>query len=150
MATEYTCITRKIEVHLHRHGDSEEAKQRLKDEYKIWDEINNNLYKAANRIMSHFFLNDEYVSRVRAANPRYKEIEDALRTCKRKKLSQEEIDQLKQERKELDTTFAEQKKQFLGISQEHNTILRIIRKEFKDVIHGEILYCLILEKTKYT
>jgi len=25
MATEFTCITRKIEVHLHRHGDSEEA-----------------------------------------------------------------------------------------------------------------------------
>lgn len=51
MATEYTCITRKIEVHLHKHGDSEEATQRFKDEYRIWDDINNNLYKAANRII---------------------------------------------------------------------------------------------------
>ena len=45
MATEYTCITRKIEVHLHKHGDSEEAAQRIKEEYRIWDDINNNLYK---------------------------------------------------------------------------------------------------------
>ena len=50
MATEYTCITRKIEVRLHKHGDSEEATQRIKDEFRIWDDINNNLYKA--RIVS--------------------------------------------------------------------------------------------------
>ena len=51
MATEYTCITRKIEVHLHRHGDDEQSKQRFADEYRIWDTINDNLYKAANRII---------------------------------------------------------------------------------------------------
>ena len=51
MATGCTCITRKIEVHLYKHGDSEEAAQRFKDEYRIWDDINNNLYKAANRII---------------------------------------------------------------------------------------------------
>lgn len=56
MATEYTCITRKIEVHLHRHGEGEEAVERMKREYQIWDDINNNLYKAANRIVSHCFL----------------------------------------------------------------------------------------------
>ena len=150
MATEFTCITRKIEVHLHQHGDSEEAKQRLKDEYKIWNEINDNLYKAANRIMSHYFLNDEYESRMYATNPRYQEIEKILKHCKRDKLSQEEIDNLKQEKKELEKLFTEQKKEFLGISQEHNTILKTIRKEFKDVIPGEILDCLILEKSKYT
>ena len=50
MATEYTCITRKIEVHLHRHGDDEDAVQRYKNEFQIWNEINNNLYKVANFI----------------------------------------------------------------------------------------------------
>ncbi len=150
MATEFTCITRKIEVHLHRHGDSEEAKQRLKDEYDIWNKINDNLYKAANRIMSHYFLNDEYISRMYAASPKYQEIEKGLKHSKRNKLSQEEIDNLKQEKKELEKLFSEQKKEFLGISQEHNTILKTIKKEFKDLIHGEILDCLILERSKYT
>lgn len=71
MATEYTCITRKIEVHLHKHGDSEEATQRLKNEYHIWDEINNNLYKAANRIVSHCFFNDTYEYRLKLHSPRF-------------------------------------------------------------------------------
>ncbi len=150
MATEFTCITRKIEVHLHRHGDSEEDTQRYREEYRIWDEINDNLYKAANRIMSHYFLNDEYISRMYAASPKYQEIEKGLKHCKRNKLSQEEIDNLKQEKKELEKAFSEQKKEFLGISQEHNTILKTIRKEFKDVIPGDILDCLILERSKYT
>lgn len=150
MATEFTCITRKIEVHLHRHGDSEEDTQRYREEYRIWDEINDNLYKAANRIMSHYFLNDEYISRMYAASPKYQEIEKGLKHSKRNKLSQEEIDNLKQEKKELEKLFSEQKKEFLGISQEHNTILKTIRKEFKDLIPGEILDCLILERSKYT
>ena len=64
MATDVTCITRKIEVHLHKHGDSEEGAQRLKEEYRIWDDINNNLYKAANRIISHCFFNDTYEYRL--------------------------------------------------------------------------------------
>ena len=38
MATDYIVKTHKIEVHLHKHGDSEEAAQRFKDEYRIWDE----------------------------------------------------------------------------------------------------------------
>ena len=86
MAAEYTCITRKIEVHLHRHDDSEEAVQRQNDEYGIWNTINDNLYKVANRIMSHYFLNDEYITRLRAANPRYLEIEKILKYSKKNKI----------------------------------------------------------------
>ena len=78
MASEYTCITRKIEVHLHKHGDSEEATQRFKDEFRIWDDINNNLYKAANRIVSHCFFNDTYEYRLKLHSPRLQEIEKLL------------------------------------------------------------------------
>jgi hypothetical protein len=78
MATEYTCITRKIEVHLHRHGEGEEAIERMKREYQIWDDINNNLYKAANRIVSHCFFNDAYEYRLKIHSPRFKAIEKAL------------------------------------------------------------------------
>lgn len=143
MATEYTCITRKIEVHLHC---TEENKKEL---YGIWDTINDNLYKVANRIMSHYFLNDEYVARLRAANPRYQEIEKILKFSKRNKLSPEEIEKLRQEKKELDLQFTDKKKEFLGVSQEHNTILRIVRKEFGDIIPNDIYDCVIQEKAKY-
>ena len=71
MATEYTCITRKIEVHLHRHGEDEEAKQRLIDDYRVWDTINDNLYKAANRIVSHCFFNDAYEYRLKIHSLRF-------------------------------------------------------------------------------
>lgn len=151
MATNYTVITRKIEVHLHRHGDSEEAKQRLKDEYKIWDEINDNLYKAANRIMSHFFLNDEYISRLRVANPRYQDIEKELKSNKRNKLSQEAIDSLRREQKELNSQFAYEKSKFIGTVKEHNTILKVVRREFSDsILNGDILDLLIADRVKYT
>jgi hypothetical protein len=143
MATEYTCITRKIEVHLHC---TEENKKEL---YGIWDTINDNLYKVANRIMSHYFLNDEYVARLRAANPRYQEIEKILKFSKRNKLSPEEIEKLRQEKKELDLQFTDKKKEFLGVSQEQNTILRIIRKEFGDIIPNDVYDCVIQEKAKY-
>lgn len=79
MATEYTCITRKIEVHLHRHGDSEEALQRYKEEFRIWDEINDNLYKAANFITSHLFFNDAYIDRLRVQSTEYVDIVKALK-----------------------------------------------------------------------
>ena len=95
MATEYTCITRKIEVHLHRHGDSEEDTQRLKDEYHIWDVINDNLYKAANRIVSHCFFNDAYEYRLKLHSPRFQEIEKLLPYSKRNKLTDEDIKKLK-------------------------------------------------------
>ena len=144
MATEYTCITRKIEVHLHC---TDENKKEL---YGIWDTINDNLYKVANRIMSHYFLNDEYVSRLRAANPRYQEIEKSLKYRKRHKLTQEDIDALQQEKKQLDALFNDKKIEFLGTTQEHNTILRIIRKEFGDIIPNDVYDCIILEKVKYT
>lgn len=74
MATNYTVITRKIEVHLHRHGDSEEAIQRYKEEYKFWNTINDNLYKAANYISSHMFFNEAYIERLKAHSHRYREI----------------------------------------------------------------------------
>lgn len=141
MATEYTCITRKIEVHLHRHGDSEEAKQRLAEEYQMWDEINNNLYKAANRIISHCFFNDAYEYRLKLHSPRFKEIEDLLKNAKRKKLTKEDIDELKAERKRLFAEFKKQRQEFLGGSEQNSTY-KVATQEFLDKIPSNVLTCL--------
>ena len=145
MATEYTCITRKIEVHLHKHGDSEEAAQRLKDEYQIWDIINDNLYKAANRIISHCFFNDAYEYRLKLHSPRFKEIETLLKFSKRNKLTAEDIKSLKEERKMLFANFKKQRQTFLrggienGPNPEQNSTYRVISNEFLDVIPSNIL-----------
>jgi len=145
MATEYTCITRKIEVHLHKHGDSEEALQRLNEECRIWDEINNNLYKAANRIISHCFFNDTYEYRLKLQSPRLQEIEKLLSNPKRNKLSDEDIKQLKAERKQLFANFKKQRQVFLrggveeGANPEQNSTYRVVSNEFIDVIPSEVL-----------
>ncbi len=143
MATEYTCITRKIEVHLHRHGDSEEAAQRLKDEYRIWDEINDNLYKAANRIVSHCFFNDAYEYRLKIQSPRFQEIEKLLKNAKRNKLTDEDIKELKAERKLLFADFKKQRLSFLqgnsGKGSEQNSTYKVISNEFVEVIPSEVL-----------
>ena len=148
MAAEYTCITRKIEVHLHRHGDSEEAVQRQKDEYRIWDTINDNLYKAANRIVSHCFFNDAYEYRLKLHSPRFQEIEKLLRYAKRNKLTDDDIKSLKAERKELFAEFKRQRQTFLrgGIEQgpnpEQNSTYRVVSEEFGELIPSDILTCL--------
>ena len=145
MATEYTCITRKIEVHLHRHGDSEEAVQRYKDEYRIWNDINENLYKAANRIVSHCFFNDAYEYRLKLHSPRFKEIETLLKFSKRNKLTAEDIKSLKDERKMLFANFKKQRQTFLrggveeGSNPEQNSTYRVVSNEFLDVIPSNIL-----------
>lgn len=145
MATEYTCITRKIEVHLHKHGDSEEATQRFKDEYRIWNDINNNLYKAANRIISHCFFNDVYEYRLKLHSPRLQEIEKLLSNLKRNKLSDEEVKQLKAERKLLFADFKKQRQVFLrggveeGANPEQNSTYKVVSKEFIDFIPSEVL-----------
>ena len=145
MATEYTCITRKIEVHLHRHGDSEEAVLRYKDEYRIWNDINENLYKAANRIVSHCFFNDAYEYRLKLHSPRFKEIETLLKFSKRNKLTAEDIKSLKDERKMLFANFKKQRQTFLrggveeGSNPEQNSTYRVVSNEFLDVIPSNIL-----------
>lgn len=143
MATEYTCITRKIEVHLHRHGDSEEDLQRYKDEFHIWDEINNNLYKVANRIISHCFFNDAYEYRLKLHSPRFQEIEKLLRNPKRNKLSDDDVKQLKAERKQLFSEFKKQRLSFLqggsGKGSEQNSTYTVISNEFLNVIPSDIL-----------
>ena len=143
MATEYTCITRKIEVHLHRHGDSEEAAQRYKDEYHIWDTINDNLYKAANRIVSHCFFNDAYEYRLKLHSPRFQEIEKLLRYSKRNKLTDDDIKALKAERKELFANFKKQRLAFLqgdsGKGSEVNSTYKVVSQEFGDLIPGDVL-----------
>jgi IS605 OrfB family transposase len=141
MATEYTCITRKIEVHLHRHGDSEEAAQRLKEEYRIWDEINDNLYKAANRIISHCFFNDAYEYRLKLHSPRFQEIEKLLKYAKRNKLTDDDIKALKAERKELFAEFKRQRQSFLGGSEQNSTY-KVVTDEFLEVIPSDVLSCL--------
>ena len=145
MAAEYTCITRKIEVHLHKHGDSEEAAQRFKDEYRIWDDINNNLYKAANRIISHCFFNDTYEYRLKLHSPRLKDIEKLLSNPKRNKLSDEEVKQLKAERNQLFADFKKQRHVFLrggveeGKNPEQNSTYKVVSNEFIDSIPSEVL-----------
>ena len=145
MATEFTCITRKIEVHLHRHGASEDATQRFKEEFRIWDDINDNLYKAANRIVSHCFFNDAYEYRLKLHSPRFQEIEKLLKNSKRNKLSAEDVKQLKAERKVLFADFKKQRQSFLrggateGTNPEQNSTYKVISNEFLDVIPSEIL-----------
>ncbi len=138
MAAEYTTITRKIEVHLHRHGEGEAAEQRLKEEYRIWDEINNNLYKAANRIISHCFFNDAYEYRLKLHSPRFREIEDLLKNAKKKKLSDEEVKALKAERKQLFSEFKKQRATFLQGSEQNSTY-RVASEEFIEFIPSEVL-----------
>lgn len=145
MAADYTCITRKIEVHLHRHGDSEEAVQRQKDD---WDTINDNLYTAANRIVSHCFFNDAYEYRLKLHSPRFQEIEKLLRYAKRNKLTDDDIKALKAERKELFAEFKRQRQTFLrgGVEQgpnpEQNSTYRVVSEEFLEVIPSSVLTCL--------
>lgn len=148
MATEYTCITRKIEVHLHKHGDGEEAEQRRAEEFRMWNEINDNLYKAANRIVSHCFFNDAYEYRLKIQSPRYNEIQKSLRYTKRNKLTEEEIKSLKAERKSLFDEFKKQRQTFLrggvseGANPEQNSTYKVVSNEFLDVIPSDILTCL--------
>lgn len=148
MATEYITITRKIEVYLHRHGDSDEAKQRYQQEWQIWHDINDNLYKAANRIVSHCFFNDAYEFRLRLHSPRFAEIEKALKYSKKNKLSDDEIKALKAERQELYKSFKQQRLAFLrggateGANPEQNSTYKVVSDEFGDVIPSDILTCL--------
>lgn len=143
MAANYICITRKIEVHLHCHGDNEEAKQRLKDEYRIWEQINDNLYKAANRITSHCFFNDAYEYRLKLHSPRYNEIDRLLRSPKYHKLSDEDVKKLKEERKLLYQDFKKKRLAFLqgdsGKGSEQNSTYRVVTNEFLDTIPSEVL-----------
>lgn len=148
MATEYTCITRKIEVHLHKHGEGEESTKRLQEEYRIWEDINDNLYKAANRIISHCFFNDSYEYRLKLQSPRFQEIEKLLSKPKRNKLSDEDVKKLKTERKQLYVEFKKQRQVFLrggvqeGPNPEQNSTYKVISKEFIDTIPSQVLTCL--------
>lgn len=137
-------ITRKIEVRLHLTHDSDTDKSnRL-----IWYAINDNLYKAANRIVSHKFFNDEYEHRLQIQSPEFRDIEKQLRNSKRDNLSNERIALLKARRKELYAEFRDQKKAFLqggstnGTNSEQNSTYRVISDEFLCDIPSEILTCL--------
>lgn len=64
-------VTRKIELRIDREGVSDEDYKNL---WSFLRQIDDNLYLAANRISSHWFLNDEYANRLRAQMPKYREI----------------------------------------------------------------------------
>ena len=157
---EFVTITRKIEVHLHRHSDDEEGKMQLKQDYQRWNEINDNLYLAANRIVSHLFFNDAYDYRLRIHSPEYQAIEKALKGAKKSKLSEEKISALKNRRNELFKEFSSKKQAFLsggesdGKNKEQNSTYRIVSKEFVKVIPSNVLTCLNQDITstykKYT
>ena len=83
-------------------------------------------------------------------NAAFSDIEKILKHSKKNKLTPEEIENLRQEKKELDAQFTDKKNEFLGTSQEQNTILRIVRKEFGDIIPNDVYDCVIQERVKYT
>lgn len=114
----------------------------------MWDTINDNLYKAANRIVSHNFFNDEYLERLRIQSPRYTAIKKALRNAKRNKLGESEIKELKSEREQLEKEFKKQRLTFLrgGIPDGKGSIEKstydVVRNEFSDVIPSTVVSCL--------
>lgn len=146
--TQYTTITRKIEVHLHKHGEGEEADKRRKDEFAIWNEINDNLYKAANRIVSHCFFNDAYQYRLQIQSPRLQAINKQLKNMKAAKRPESEMKDLKSERNRLFAEFKEQRFTFLrggvteGRNPEQNSTYKVISHEFLNVIPSNVLTCL--------
>lgn len=131
-------ITRKIELYLHHDDETDPDRTIYKSNWEYWHQVNDNLYKAANRIASHLFFNDEYENRLRIQHPRFKEIEKRLSQAKKMKLSDEEVSQLKAERKELYSLFRKQQKEFLGGSEQNSTY-RVVSDEFLDKIHSNIL-----------
>ncbi len=134
MATEYTCITRKIEVHLHC---TEENKKEL---YGIWDTINDNLYKAANYISSHLFFNDAYIERLKVQSNSYRDLERDLKKCKDK----EKIQKIKSQLKELENSFKAQRLLFLkggdieGAGSEKTAVRRLAVNAFPDIPYSII------------
>lgn len=145
---EYTIITRKIEVHLHSDDNSEESKELLQEKYRAWNEINDHLYEAANRIVSHCFFNDEYGMRLRVNSPRYRDIKKILRKAQKNKLDESYVRELKAERKQLDKEFDKQRLTFLrggdpdGKGSEQNSTYHVATNEFLDSIPSKILNCL--------
>jgi IS605 OrfB family transposase len=103
------------------------------------------LYKAANRIISHCFFNDAYEYRLKIHSPRFQEIEKLLKYPKRNKLTDEDIKQLKAERKQMFADFKKQRHTFLrggiaeGANPEQNSTYKVISNEFLEAIPSEIL-----------
>ncbi len=141
-------ITRKIEVHLHHDPVADPDKVEYNRQWEVWHTINNNLYKAANRIVSHKFFNDEYEHRLQLHSPEFQEINRKLARAKKEQLSAEEIAALRSRLKELYAQFADEKRTFLrggvavGPNPEQNSTDKVVRDEFSDVVPTEILTCL--------
>ena len=118
---------------------------RRENEYRIWNDINDNLYKAANRIVSHCFFNDAYEYRLKLHSPRFQEIEKLLRNTKRNKLTEDDIRNLKAERKDLFANFRVQRQTFLrggiaeGSNPEQNSTYKVVSNEFIEVIPSDVL-----------
>lgn len=128
-------ITRKIELHLLKDGLTDEEYQA---QWGFLRQIDNNLYKAATRISSHCFFNDEYVERLKLQSPEYKNIKKQLANSKKNNLPDGEKKALLARRKELDKDFQIKKKEFLQTS-ERNSTYKVASEEFLNLIPGEIL-----------
>lgn len=129
MANDEICITRKIEVHLHLYSDDEVGHARRKEEYGIWNAINDNLFKVANLIATHQFFNDAYEFRAKTHSPQYTKIEKDLNNSQKLKLTQEQVRELKKEKSKLDKEIEEQMKTFLHGSRQNSTYM----EKFPDV-----------------
>lgn len=139
-------ITRKIEVKMHYSASEDpEEKEQL---WNKWRDINNHLYLAANRIVSHLFFNDEYENRLKVHSKEYVEIEKILKYSKRNKLTAEEISSLRNRKKELDAEIKKKKIEFLEGGSERNSTFQVVNSEFAEWIPTDILTCLKDEVVK--
>lgn len=151
MAIDYIVKTHKIEVHLHKHGDGEEATQRYKEEYKFWNTINDNLYKAANYISSHMFFNEAYIERLKAHSHRYREIKKTLK--KIDEFTPEEAKALNDEKRVLEKQFVEERLRFLkgGDANGSGSVMSSTRQAVVEAfpeIPFKVLDCLNREMSK--
>lgn len=128
-------ITRKIELHISKEGLSTED---YKAQWQYLRQINDNIYMAANRVSSHCFLNDEYKHRLCLQIPEYIDIEKKIKGCEKSKLSKEELQQLKNRKKNLENSVKERSQEEF----EKNSLYAVISNEFGEIIPGQILTCL--------
>lgn len=132
-------ITRKIEVHLHHDPVADPDKVEYNRKWEVWRTINNNLYKAANRISSHLFFTDEFEHRLRIQHPRYNEIEKTLASVSKvKRMSKEELAALRAEKRTIEFELRSKTAEFLQTSKQ-NVTYRVASDEFGELIPSEIL-----------
>lgn len=105
-------ITRKIEILLDRTGLSEEQ---CKEQYRYLYQINDNLYKVANRLINQLFLADEIDEILRLSNQNYIDLRKKLNS---KKIDEREKEMLQEQMEEVLADINEHRRQILQRPQQ--------------------------------